>query len=289
MPDFLTTKELAELLRIKERKVYDLVSSGSVPCTRATGKLLFPRDAINLWLENHGNDSSTTLKVRPNVFLGSHDPLLEWSIRESNCGIATWFDGSRHGLEKFVQHEGIASGTHILNLADNSWNIDAIEQQCSGNAAVLIEWTRRERGLIVNKKCSKRVHSLADLRGLHLAARQEQAGAHDTLMKLLHHENIEADAINFSAPYRTENEAAVAVLAGDADAAFGLQALAQQYKLKFVPVIQERFDILVDRKSWFEPPMQTLIEFTESDAFKRKSDELAGYCTSNLGAVQLNL
>ena len=50
-PVYLTTKELADLLRIKERKVYDLAASGKVPCSRATGKLLFPAAEIRAWIE----------------------------------------------------------------------------------------------------------------------------------------------------------------------------------------------------------------------------------------------
>jgi excisionase family DNA binding protein len=50
MMDFLTTRELASLLRVKERKVYDLVAAGALPVRRVTGKLLFPRDEIDVWL-----------------------------------------------------------------------------------------------------------------------------------------------------------------------------------------------------------------------------------------------
>mgnify|MGYP003652046767 FL=1 len=42
-PSYLTTKEVAELLRVKERKVYDLAGAGEIPHRRITGKLLFPR------------------------------------------------------------------------------------------------------------------------------------------------------------------------------------------------------------------------------------------------------
>ena len=52
--EFLTTRELAQLLRVKERKVYELVANAQVPCTRATGKLLFPRNAIDRWLSENG-------------------------------------------------------------------------------------------------------------------------------------------------------------------------------------------------------------------------------------------
>ena len=50
-PDFLTTKEVAALLRVKERKVYDMVAEGEIPHRRITGKLLFPRAALEAWLE----------------------------------------------------------------------------------------------------------------------------------------------------------------------------------------------------------------------------------------------
>ena len=42
-PEFLTTREVAALLRVKERKVYDLAAAGDIPCRRVTGKLLFPK------------------------------------------------------------------------------------------------------------------------------------------------------------------------------------------------------------------------------------------------------
>ena len=51
--ELLTTREVAGLLRIKERKVYDLVASGEIPHVRVTGKLLFPRALLDAWLGRH--------------------------------------------------------------------------------------------------------------------------------------------------------------------------------------------------------------------------------------------
>ena len=65
-PEFLTVPELAELLRIKERKVYDLASAGDVPCTRATGKLLFPARDVRAWIEGTLVEGRVVLKpARP--------------------------------------------------------------------------------------------------------------------------------------------------------------------------------------------------------------------------------
>ena len=96
MADFLTTKEVAELLRIKERTVYDLVKEGSIPVSRVTGKLLFPRELVEAWVRRSAQTKSGIDSVLqpPLVLAGSHDPLLDWALRESGSGIATFFDGS---------------------------------------------------------------------------------------------------------------------------------------------------------------------------------------------------
>lgn len=122
--EYLTTRELAELLHIKERKVYDLVASGEVPCSRATGKLLFPRDAIRAWIADKGTGPGSIVlpATCANVFLGSHDPLLEWALRESGSGFATYFDGSLDGLDRFARSEGVATALHLYAPDKCAWN-----------------------------------------------------------------------------------------------------------------------------------------------------------------------
>src|SRR3546814_14229568 len=48
-PELMTTREVADYLRLEDGKVYDLVAGGEVPVSRATGKLLFPRDLLQAW------------------------------------------------------------------------------------------------------------------------------------------------------------------------------------------------------------------------------------------------
>src|SRR3989338_4377741 len=126
--EYLTTKELAELLRIKERKVYDLASSGEVPCSRALGKLLFPRQAVDAWLAESSSGYTPAVPTQgPSVVLGSHDPLLEWALRESRSGLATFFDGSLDGLDRFARGEGVASGLHVFDPETKGWNVAAVQ------------------------------------------------------------------------------------------------------------------------------------------------------------------
>jgi putative molybdopterin biosynthesis protein len=51
MTPYLNTEEAASYLGISERKLYELVANGAVPCSKVTGKWLFPRAAIDRWIE----------------------------------------------------------------------------------------------------------------------------------------------------------------------------------------------------------------------------------------------
>jgi len=287
--EYLTTKELAELLRIKERKVYDLAATGKVPCSRATGKLLFPRAAIDAWIAGKGAGlEPDTMARRPNVFLGSHDPLLDWALRESGAGLATFFDGSIDGLDRFAKAEGIATGLHLFQPDTESWNESIVRARFSHAPVVLAEFAWRQRGLIVSSDSKAGIRGLAGLKGRRMVPRQAGAGSQALLEHLLAREGLSPTDIQFIAPARTETDAALAVLESKADAAFGLLGVAQQYRLAFLPVMRERFDLLVERRAWFEPPMQRFVSFCNSPAFQDKAEGLEGYDVSGFGRVHFN-
>jgi putative molybdopterin biosynthesis protein len=287
--EYLTTKELADLLRIKERKVYDLAASGEIPCSRAMGKLLFPRAGIDAWLARGSTGSAPARAMeRPNVLLGSHEPLLEWSLRESRCGLATFLDGSLDGLERFARGEGLATGLHVYAPTSDEWNVPLVRPRFAAYPVVLVEWAWRDRGLIVAPGDESRTTGFRDLRERRVVPRQSEAGTQRLFEDLLAREGIAQSDIDVTAPSRSEADAALVVLEGNADATFGLLALARQYRLGFVPIIRERFDLLVDRRSWFEEPMQTLLAFCRSDAFRSKTDGMEGYDFSGLGRVHFN-
>ena len=288
MEKYLTTKELADLLRLKERKVYDLAAAGEVPCTRATGKLLFPLEAVSAWLEQNTVRGGIALVTeRPGVVLGSHDPLLEWALRESGSGLATYFDSSRDGLTRFAGREGLATGLHLFDAQSGKWNVPCVEEILTQEPVVLVEWAWRQRGLIVGAGNPLKIHTLSDLQGHRIVPRQPSAGS-----QLLLEQHLTAhgflDDVVFTAAALSEADAALAVQEGKADAAFGLGALAAQYRLAFLPVTDERFDLLIDRRNYFEPPLQALFSLTQTKAFKDKAAELAGYDVSGLGTVRFN-
>ncbi|MCK0149641.1 helix-turn-helix transcriptional regulator [Marivita sp. S6314] len=285
---YLTVPELAELLRIKERKVYDLAASGAVPCSKVTGKLLFPEQAVHNWLARGQSGTSAAETPRPAVFLGSHDPLLDWALRQSECGIATFFDGSQDGLDRFSAREGLAAGIHIFDPAQNLWNLSVVDARFSGTPAVLLSFAKRQRGLVLTPEMSSKITCVADLAGRSFTPRQIGAGTRTLFDHLLRDARVPPDSLNLGPVARSEADAVLAVAAGETDATFGLAALAHQHKLGFVPLLEERFDLLVSRTSYFEPAFQRFVQFLRTDAFCDHAAGLSGYDVSEVGTVRWN-
>ncbi|WP_157014745.1 helix-turn-helix transcriptional regulator [Mesorhizobium xinjiangense] len=286
--EYLTTRELADLLRIKERKVYDLAAGGEVPCIRVVGKLLFPRHEIDAWIAASRSGPVVPEPAVPLVLAGSHDPLLEWALRESGSGIAAFFDGSLDGVERFARREAIACGLHV-HEDEGGWNSATVRQALGNRPAVLIEFARRQRGLIVAAGNPQNVAALRDLAPLSVAKRQSSAGSQRLFEALAAEAGIDPAALaGPTAPARTEDDVAMLVLDGKADAAFGLEAMAARYRLGFVPLLEERFDILVWRRDYFDPPFQAFLRFVATPAFADRAADLAGYDMSGLGTVHFN-
>ncbi len=289
MSEFLTTREVAELLRVKERKVYDLASRGKIPCSRATGKLLFPKEEVEQWIEqNQSGQSAAGPSEKPAVLLGSHDPLLEWALRESGCGIATFFDGSLDGINRYQNNEGIASVLHVYDNTSKQWNIPYVSEKLSNSNIALMEWAKRDRGFIVSNNCDKALNSIQDIAGLTVVPRQSGAGSQHLLLQLIRDADMDENSFNFADAQRTENDAILPLLQGNADVTLGLASVANQFKLGFFPIIQERVDIIVDRKFWFDPAWQSFMMFCKSDVFVKKMSESEGYDIAGFGKIHFN-
>jgi putative molybdopterin biosynthesis protein len=291
MPEFLTTKEVAALLRIKERKVYELVATQAIPVSRVTGKLLFPRAMVEAWVWQQADCAGgiETLHGRPPVLAGSHDPLLEWALRESGSELAAFLDGSLDGLARLAAGKAIAAGMHVYEPEAEDWNRGHLERAMTGMPVVLVEWAWRVQGLVVPAGNPKGIAGLGDLAGLTLMPRQELSGSHVLLDYLMQQAGLEPARLRLVAPpARSQADVALAVAASKADAGFAIETVARQFRLGFVPLFRERYDLAAWRRDYFEPPLQRLLTFCRGAALRTRAEELGGYDVSGLGRVHYN-
>ena len=291
LPDYLTTREVAELIRLKERKVYDLVATGAIPCVRVTGKLLFPRALVDAWLARHAEyrEGVEMLQPRPGICAGSYDPLLDWALREAGTELAVKFGGSLAGLRALAAAQAQMAGLHLPETGDGAWNVEHVKRALPGQPLVLIEWARRQQGLVVAPKNPLKLKGVADLKGRRVIGRQREAGAFVLLEKLLGAAGIDIGALRLDpAPALTEADLAAAVAEGRADAGLGIATVAHQYRLGFVPLVVERYDLAIWRAAYFDEPVQKLLAFAKSERFAERARMLTGYDIGRLGTVHYN-
>lgn len=286
MADYLTTRELADLLRIGERKVYDLAASGDVPCVRAVGKLLFPRADVTAWLSASRSGPEVADAPLPPIIAGSHDPLLDWALRESRSGLASFYDGSYDGLDRLAARTAQAAGLHIRET--DGWNCTALRGALGEAPVALVEIAKRERGLLLAPGLTG-ITGFADLAGCRVVLRQDSAASQREFDVQLAQAGLTGEDITaLPDRARTEEELAIALHDGKADVGFGLGALAGLFGLSFVPLSVERFDLAVWRRAWFDPPLQKLMGFLASDACATRAAEMPGYDLSALGTIHHN-
>ena len=290
--EWLTTAEVARLLRIRPRTVYHLVSRGEIPHARARGRLLFDRAQVEHWiaaqsagaLENPGIDPPPTIA-------GSHDPLLDWAVRESRCGLALATLGSVEGLDRFVARSACASLIHIPNTADDGYNDEALRRRAATLPAVALHWARREQGLVLPRGNPLGIRGLKDFAKARrrFAMRQPGAGSQLLLSRLARSAGVPLSALRPIGPLASsETDVAQAVAEGYADGGFAIRAAARQFGLAFVPLAWESADLVVWRRSAFEPPVQALLRFTETRRFARQAAVLSGYDVSDCRRVRFN-
>ncbi|MDZ7853192.1 MAG: helix-turn-helix transcriptional regulator [Halomonas sp.] len=288
---YLTTAEVADYLRLKERKVYDLVRQGALPCVRVTGKLLFPRQSIDLWLMNHLEGDRASSRPVPAVLAGSQDPLLEWAVRESGAGLALLCHGSGDGVRRLLAGEAMVAGLHLLDEHSGGYNRPETLGLSGMRDLVMMRWVRRRQGLLLAPDNPLGIASLEDLAqdSVRLGHRQPDAGAHRLLEWLLARAGIDTGRLHFTEhPSLNEDDLALAIRQGEADAGLGVEAAARRQGLAFVPLHEEAFDLALRRRSYFEPPIQRLLAFAREVRFAERAEALGGYDISELGRVVHN-
>jgi excisionase family DNA binding protein len=287
----LTTAEAADYLRLKERKLYELVAQAAIPCTKVTGKWLFPKAELDHWLAANlvRPDGLSAAEPMP-IVGGSHDPLLEWALRESGCGLATLPEGSEAGLARLEQGGIVAAALHLHALdATADPNVAALRERAPLHDAVLIAFGRREQGLLLPAGNPDKIASLADViaKRRRIALRPTGAGAQLLLLALLARASLHFDdLVTATPPCPTGPDIAQAIRSGRADCGIATRAVAQAADLDFVPLTWERFDLAMRRRDYFRPPLQSLLRFIASPAMTARAKELGGYDMSDAGAVR---
>jgi excisionase family DNA binding protein len=291
--ELLTTDEAADYLRLSERKLYELVADRAVPCSKVTGRWLFSRAALDRWVSAGLIAPAGLAQVpAPPIVGGSHDPLLEWALRESNSGLASLPEGSEEGLRRLTRGEVMVAAIHLHRLDgdDETANLETVANAAGLHDAVVIAFARREQGILVAPDNPLGLSDMASIvtSRARMAQRPTGAGAQLLLLALLAHAGLALDDIKLAKPaFPTGPDIAQAIRTGRIDCGIATRSVARSAGLDFLPLTWERFDLVMRQRDYFMKGPQALFDFMRQAGFGERASELGGYDVNEAGAVRL--
>ncbi|MBP1932731.1 molybdopterin biosynthesis protein [Ammoniphilus resinae] len=227
------------------------------------------------------------------VATGSHDlsiDVLHTLLRKKNPGqfLVSSHVGSMGGILAIQKGEAHIAGVHLFDEGTGTYNIPFLERYLQEQEAVLIQLVYRQQGWIVPKGNPLQITTIKDVArdGITYMNRQRGAGTRLLFDYLLKQEQLDRSGV-----YGYDREAishlsvAAAVAGGTADTGLGIYSAAQAMNLDFIPVMEERYDLLMSRSFYESKDGINLLSLIRSPEFQAEVEALGGYSCRDTGSL----
>ncbi|PIE56892.1 MAG: molybdopterin biosynthesis protein [Desulfobulbus propionicus] len=222
---------------------------------------------------------------------GSHDlclDLIHDALRQQNPSfpLASTHVGSLGGIMAVRDRMTHIAGVHLLDPATGTYNVMEIRRYLKDIPVRLVTLVHRQQGLIVPRGNPKNIQGVGDLADNRFINRQGGSGTRVLLDYELARQGLDPDDIpGYENEEYTHMAVAVAVLSGKADAGLGILAAARALELDFIPVTEERYDLLIPEECCALPMVKAMLDVITGNAFQQSVAGLGGYSTRDTGTV----
>lgn len=219
------------------------------------------------------------------IFSGSHDLALEGIAEQlaKHLNLLSLPVGSLDGLVNLRQGLCQFSGSHLLD-ENGEYNIPFVKHLFPDRDVEIITLAHRTQGLILaagNPKGIKRIVDIARA-NVRFVNRNAGSGTRIWLDAELRRQKLPVEKIHgYENQVKTHSEAAHVIHQNKADVSLGLQAAARQHGLDFIPLFEERYDLVLPRKE--EKQLNPLLDFIQTADFRAMLKMLGGYNPSHSG------
>jgi len=234
------------------------------------------------------------VEIERTIFcIGSHDltlDLMSQFLAGHDRRLASANVGSQGGLIALRRGEAHLAGSHLLNPETGEYNISYIRQYMPNIPVKVVALVGREQGLMVKRGNPKGIKSLADLTNADVQFMNRQRGA-GTRVLLDYHLNLMTippeRIVGYSQEEYTHLGVAAAVASGRADCGLGIAAAAQALNLDFIPLFQERYDLVIPKQFAESDLLAPLFGLLAERRFREAVSQRIGYDVSVMGTVIL--
>jgi len=211
--------------------------------------------------------------------------LADWlARRRSPVTVAALRCSSSKALASLAKGGAHVAGVHLRDPKTGEYNLKPVRKAIGRRPLRVINFARWELGLGVTARNPMNIRGFADLMRprLRLVNREIGSGARLALDEALKELGLQKHRINgYTRELPGHLEVAEAIVSGQADAGVTIRVAAEAYGLKFIPLREERYDLVVLEDECELGAVKAMLEALNSRRFAREINQLCAYDTES--------
>ena len=302
----LSTQEVADILHISKSTVYELIRRGEINSYKIGRKVRFTQDDVDAYIARSRHEQSVQPVKRIEVHSALLNPVQEEGglvisgqdvvldilanyLHQRSLPAQRVYLNSFEGLLSLYEGRVDAAACHLYDATEKDFNAPFVKKLLPGIPAVLINISYRAQGFYVAAGNPKEIRGWRDLarRDISILNRRPGSSARVLLDEQLHRMGLDKRMVSgYEREMRSHLTMAAAIADGEADLAIGTERIARQIEgLDFIPLLQERFDLVVHRELLESTEGEELLDILRSDAFRKELRHFSGNDYRDLGKI----
>jgi molybdate-binding protein/DNA-binding transcriptional regulator YhcF (GntR family) len=227
------------------------------------------------------------------LIVGSHDIALNILVdllKKHSYEVGVTNAGSLGGLIALQEERAHLAGIHLLDEETGEYNYPYVKRILPGHEVAIVHLAYRTQGLMFVRGNPKQIKGLADLSRpeVTFVNRQQGSGTRVLLDTRLHQLGISSLEINgYERELDTHLAVGSSIARGEADTGLGIEASARSCELDFLPLLKERYDLVMLMADYKSKLLSPLLDMVTSHEFRGIMDKVGGYDISETGKTIL--
>ena len=303
----LSTQEVAELLHVSKSTIYELIRRGEINSYKIGRKVRFTQDDVDAYIARSRHEQSVqpvkrveihSALLKPETISGDslvisgQDVVLDILtnyLHQSGISAQRCYLNSFEGLLALYEGRVNAAACHLYDAEEKTFNTPFVKKLLPGVPVALINISYRSQGFYVAAGNPKEIRGWRDLarRDISILNRSVGSSARILLDGQLHRLRLDAgEIIGYDREMGSHLTMAAAIAEGEADLAIGTERISRQIEgLDFIPLLEERFDLVV-RKVFLESESgEKLLAILRSVPFKKEIRHFTGNDYRDMGKI----
>jgi len=301
----LSTQEVAQILHVSKSTIYDLIKKGEIHSYKIGRKVRFTQDDVDAYIARSRHEHST----RPVKNIDTHSTLLTPEKEKEPELIISGQDVVLDILANYLQQEGLSTARTYLNsfegllslYQDNihvaachlfdgfDYNASFVRSLMPGVPTVLVNISYRTQGFYVQKGNPRNIKGWSDLGREDITVLNRRVGSSARILMDVQLKRLgiqSAKVRGYERIMKSHLTMAAAIAAGEADVAIGTERISKQIEnLDFIPLLEERFDLVIKKEMLETQAVQKLLKVLNDPSFRSEIAHFSGNDYRDLGKI----